>query len=178
MMRATATIALSTLAVVAAMDAGAAIYRCDDNGKVVYQAEPCRSAGRTIDLSHAPVPAGAAEKGLQELERLRGAVAAQERARVASENAAEAARLDREVRRLDLERDRELAALQSRLDYTVYNTPGAPWERGWAEQALRAEMKAVAERYDARKQQARDRLAQLGGAPAPPPTPPATTPAR
>jgi hypothetical protein len=162
---------LASAAALGVPPATAAVYRCvDRDKKVTYQAQPCKSSsGTRIEMPVAPA-AGTESKAADDLEQLRANVASQEQARIASDNAAEIARLDAEIRANNTKRDKELATLQARLDYVTLNMAGAQWERVSAQNAIRATIQSVSEQYNAKNQPLRDRIAQLQRA-QPPATP-------
>lgn len=140
------------------------VFRCDESGHITYQSEPCKSAGKRIELPTAPPSSSSSTQAADDAERLRAAVAAQAAARRAAEVAADVANLTAEIQDNELKRQGELAVLQSRLDYVMVNMAGAPWERTAARNAVQAQMQLVADRYEQKNRALRDRIAQLQGA--------------
>ena len=154
-------VAIGALLSLSVCAARADVYRCVDGGRVSYQDAPCKSQGRALDMSAARLPAGAADKANEEFARLKAAAAAQDGEHLAAVRAAEADAAKREIESYDRAEVAELAALRSKLADINANYAGAPWERTRAEAAVREEMQAVTDRYDARRQSARTRGAAL-----------------
>jgi hypothetical protein len=96
-----------------------------------------------------------------ELSRLRARVAELEQARRAREIASEIEDREREIQGYDRAEQDERAALRAKQSYANYNLNGAVWERAWVEQGVAQEIQSVTEKYAARKQAARDRIAEL-----------------
>jgi hypothetical protein len=153
-------IGLTALAVLGAWPvhfARADTYKCVDNGRTTYQDQPCRSGGSVLRSSNDTPDPRAAET----VSKLKASVTQLEQARKQREAGVEIDRLEREIQALDQAEQDELAAIRTKRDFANYNLPGAVWERGEVEQARAKEMQSVTEKYAARKQASRDRVALL-----------------
>lgn len=139
--------------------AAAEVYKCIDNGRVVYQDYACRGQGSVVPMERAPAPSPAA--AADEAARLKARLAELEQARKARETAVQIQDIEREIQGYDEAEQSELAALRERQGYANYNLPGAVWERGWVLQGIEKEMQAVTERYAVLRQAARDRIEKL-----------------
>ena len=160
---------LALAAACAPFDAALAdVYKCVDNGRTVYQDQPCRSGGAVVPTPPAPA-AGSVDAEKTRLERLRAQVAEQEQARKQRENASQIEALENETRGYDKAEQDELALLRAKQDYANYNANGAIWELEWGRQAIAKEMAAVTEKYAALRQAAREKIAQLRADATPPP---------
>jgi hypothetical protein len=137
----------------------AEVYRCAEKGRTVYQDYPCTGGGAVVHAWPADnrAPAGGADA----LSRLKANVTEMEQARAARENAAQIEGIEREIQGYEQAEQGELAALRARQDYANYNLHGAVWERAWVMDAIAKEMQAVTEKYAAKKQAARERIAAL-----------------
>jgi hypothetical protein len=168
---------MGSLAICWTSVAHADVFRCVEAGKTVYQGTPCRAQGQAVDMTHARVPEGAADKANAELDRLRTSAAAQESAQRSIESSAEIGRLERQLAGYERAEEAELAPLRSTLGYMSFNMAGAAWERAGAEESIRKKMQTVTDQYDTKKQPVRERIARLRGQSATLPRPaPTTTP--
>jgi hypothetical protein len=157
MARAAGRVASAVLLAVTASSARADVFRCVDGGRVSYQDAPCKTPGRTLDVSAAKLPPGAAERANDEFARLKAAAAAQDSERQSAARTAEADAARRELDGYDRAEAAELAPLRAKLADITANYAGAPWERARAESAVREAMQAVTDRYAAMRQAARPR---------------------
>jgi hypothetical protein len=171
------TLVMGSLAIGWTSVAHADVFRCVEAGKTLYQGTPCRAQGQTVDMTHARVPEGAADKANAELDRLRASAAAQESEQRSIESSAEIGRLERQLAGYERAEEAELAPLRSALGYMSFNMAGAAWERAGAEESIRKKMQAVTDQYESKKQLVRERIARLRGQAATLPGPaPTTTP--
>jgi len=139
--------------------AAAEVYKCVDNGRIVYQDYACRGPGSVVPMERTPAPSPSA--AADETARLKARLAELEQARKARETTAEIQGIEREIQGYEEAEQGELSALREKQGYANYNLPGAVWERGWVLQGIEKEMQAVTERYAALKQAARDRIEKL-----------------
>ena len=168
---------MGSLATCWASIAHADVFRCVEAGKTIYQGTPCRTQGQTVDMTHARVPEGSADKANAELDRLRTSAAAQESEQRIIESAAEIGRLERQLAGYERAEEAELAPLRSTLGYMSFNMAGALWERADAEESIRKKMQTVTDQYESKKQPVRERIGKLRAQSATLPRPaPTTTP--
>ena len=157
-------IALGTWMPAAAAD----VYKCaDKDDRITYQDQPCAAGqGGIMRGENDRIDPRRAAATAEALRRLRRNVADLEQARRSGENAAEVASLQREIESYDrLERD-EIAVLQQEQRYADNNAVAAVWDRAAFKQGIAKEMQAITDKYAAKRQAARDRIAQLQRAPA------------
>jgi hypothetical protein len=139
------------------------IYKCVQDGKTLYQDQPCRGAGSAIVVvppeprDIAPAAAGSDEQ----LARLRASVSEMARERRKREIAFEVSGLEREIAGYERAEKIELAALADKRDYNYNDRNAARWQRDWALQSIDAEIRSVTEKYATMKQAARDRVLRL-----------------
>jgi Domain of unknown function (DUF4124) len=151
---------------VAALTPSAAIgeiYRCVQDGKTLYQDQPCRGAGSAIVVA-APEASGTGPAGPGsdvQLSRLRANVSEMARERRKRELASEVSGLEREIAGYERAEKIELAALTDKRGFNYHNLNAAIWQREWVLQSIDAEMRSVTEKYGTMKQAARDRIARL-----------------
>jgi len=169
------TLVMGSLAICWTLVAYADVFRCVEAGKIIYQGTPCRAQGQAVDMTHARVPEGAADKANAELDRLRTSAAAQESEQRIIDTSAEIGRLERQLAGYERAEEAELAPLRSALGYMSFNMAGAAWERAGAEESIRKEMQTVTEQYESKKQPVRERIARLRGQSATLPRPASTT---
>lgn len=141
--------------------AAADVYKCVENGRIVYQDYACRGPGSIVSMDRGSTEATTPAASAAAAARLKAGIAELDQAQKAREAASAIDAVERELRSYEQAEQSELAALRAKQDYANYNLPGAVWERAWAQQAIDKEMQAVTERYAALKQNARERIAQL-----------------
>jgi hypothetical protein len=154
--------------------ATADVYKCTDkDGRTTYQDQPCAAGeGGIMRGENDRVDPRRAAAAAEAVTRLRRNVADLEQGRRSGENAAEIAALQREIESYDrLERD-EVAVLQQEQRYADNNAIAAVWDRAAFKQRIAKEMQAITDKYAAKRQAARDRIAQLQRVPAPAAAPP------
>ena len=141
--------------------AAADVYKCVENGRIVYQDYACRGAGSIVPMDRGSTEASTPAASTAAAARLKAGIAELDQARKAREVASAIDAVERELRSYQQAEQSELAALRAKQDYANYNLPGAVWEREWVLQGLDKERQAVTDRYAALKQDARERIAQL-----------------
>ena len=141
----------------------AEIYKCVQDGKTLYQDQPCRGAGSGIVVT-SPDTKGtgpAATGGEEQLTRLKAYVNEMARERRKREIAYEIGGLEREISGYERAESSELAALSDKKGYNYYNLAAAAWQREWVLKNIDLEMRSVTEKYAAMRQTARDRVSRL-----------------
>src|SRR6266496_4431309 len=120
----------------------AEIYKCVQDGKTLYQDQPCRGAASTmVVVSPETSGTGTAATGSDErLSRLRANVNEMARERRKREIAYEVGGLEREIAGYERTENSELAALTDKRDYNNRNT--ANWQREGMRQSVEAEMRS------------------------------------
>jgi hypothetical protein len=139
------------------------IYKCVQDGKTVYQDQPCRGAGSAIVVAP-PEPRDitpAATGSEEQLTRLRANVSEMARERRKREIAFEVNGLEREIAGYERAEKIELAALAEKRDYNYNDRNAARWQRETVLQSIDAEIRSVTEKYATMKQAARDRVLRL-----------------
>lgn len=139
------------------------IYKCVQDGKTVYQDQPCRGAGSAIVVAP-PEPRGitpTATGSEEQLTRLRASVSEMARERRKREIAFEVSGLEREIAGYERAEKIELAALAEKRDYNYNDRNAARWQRETVLQSIDAEIRSVTEKYATMKQAARDRVLRL-----------------
>ncbi|TMH65844.1 MAG: DUF4124 domain-containing protein [Betaproteobacteria bacterium] len=141
----------------------AEIYKCVQDGRTVYQDQPCRGAGSAIvvvspETSAASPPVTGSE---ERLTRLKAYVNEMARERRKREIAFEIGGLEREISGYERAEKIELAALTDKKGYNYHNLDAAGWQREWVLKSIDMEMRSVTEKYTAMKQAARDRVSRL-----------------
>ena len=139
------------------------IYKCVQDGKTLYQDQPCRGAGSaTVVASPEASGTSPAVTGSDErLSRLRASVNEMARERRKREIAYEVGGLEREIDGYERAENVELATLTDKKRYNNNDVNAAGWQREWVLKSIDMEMRSVAEKYAAMKQAARDRVARL-----------------
>ena len=139
------------------------IYKCVQDGKTLYQDQPCRGAGSaTVIASPEMSDTTPAVTGNDErLLRLRANVDEMARQRRKREIAYEIGGLEREISGHERAENIELAALTDKKRYNNNDVNTASWEREWVLKSIEMETRSVAEKYAALKQAARDRVSRL-----------------
>jgi hypothetical protein len=141
----------------------AGIYKCVQDGKTLYQDQPCRGAGSATVVASPdtnatrPAVAGSEER----MTRLKAYVNEMARDRRKREIAYEISGLGREIGDYERAENTELAALTDKKGYNYYNLAAAPWQREWVLKSIDMEMRSVTEKYAALKQAARERVSRL-----------------
>jgi len=143
--------------------ATAEIYKCMQEGKTLYQDQPCRGAGSAAvvlspETSAASPPVTGGEDRLLRLKAYVNEMAKERRKR---EIAYEISGLEREITRYERAENNELAALTDKKGYNYHNLDAAGWQREWVLKSIDMEMRSVTEKYTAMKQGARDRVSRL-----------------
>ena len=151
---------IAALAICPFGSVGAKVFKCVEDGKTIYQKDPCRGSGSEIDVvpANEPLPSG------KETATDQSALTAKRN------NQARAITLERRVRDIDYEiqniqRDiskyqaemkAEMEALQQKKEFWKNKLGGSVWEQNVA-----AEMQSVSESYNLKIQAAQDNLSQL-----------------
>ena len=141
----------------------AEIYKCMQDGKTLYQDQPCRGPGSAIVVTP-PETSGAspAATGSEErLTRLKASVNEMARERRKREIAYEIGGLEREISGYDRAEKIELAALTDKKRYNENDINMARWQKETILRDLDMEMRSVTEKYATVKQAARDRVSRL-----------------
>jgi hypothetical protein len=139
------------------------VYKCVQDGKTLYQDQPCRGAGSAIVVK-SPGTSGASPTatGDQErLTRLKAYVDDMSRERRKREIDFEISGLEREIGSYERAENIELAALTDKKGYTYSDLNAAPWQKESVLKSIDTEMRSVQEKYAAMKQVARDRVSRL-----------------
>jgi len=139
------------------------IYKCVQDGKTLYQDQPCRGTGSAIVVA-SPEASGTSPAGPgsdEQLSRLRANVSAMARERRKREITFEVSGLEREIAGYEQAEKIELAALTDKREYNYNDRNAAIWQREWVLQSIDAEMRSVTEKYGTMKQAARDRISRL-----------------
>lgn len=140
--------------------AGAKVFKCVEDGKTIYQKDPCRGSGSEIDV----VPANEPLSSGKETATDQSALTAKRN------NQARAITLERRVRDIDyeirnLEADiskyqadmkAEMEVLQQKKEFWKNKLGGSTWEQNTSN-----EMQSVSESYRLKIQAAQDNLSQL-----------------
>jgi hypothetical protein len=139
------------------------IYKCVQDGKTLYQDQPCRGAGSSIVIAspEASGPNPTATGGDERLSRLRANVNEMARERRKREIAYEIDGLEREISGYERAENVELATLTDKKRYNNNDVNAAGWQREWVLKSIETEMRSVTEKYAAMKQAARDRVSRL-----------------
>ena len=139
------------------------IYKCVQDGRTLYQDQPCRGTGAAIVVT-SPETSGTnpAVSGSDErLSRLRANVSEMARERRKREIAYEVGGLEREIAGYEKAESIELATLSDKKRYNNNDANAARWQREWVLQNIDMEIRSVTEKYATMKQAARDRVARL-----------------
>jgi hypothetical protein len=139
------------------------IYKCVQDGKTVYQDQPCRGAGSAMVVAppEARDSSAAATSSDEQLARLRASVSEMARERRKREIAYEVSGLEREIAGYERAERIELAALADKREYNYNDRNAARWQKESALQSIDAEIRSVTEKYATMKQAARDRVLRL-----------------
>ena len=141
----------------------AEIYKCVQDGKTLYQDQPCRGAGSGTVVT-SPDTNGTsptATGGEERLTRLKASVNEMARERRKREIAYEIGGLEREISGYDRAEKIELAALTDKKRYNENDINMARWQKETILRDLDMEMRSVTEKYATVKQAARDRVSRL-----------------
>jgi hypothetical protein len=135
----------------------AEMYKCEEDGKTVFQDRPCRGSGAAITVQPASGKApDVATEGQDSMSRLRANVNEMAVERRKREIAYQIQRLEGDIEGYRRAQDVELARLGNMKALAKNNLAGATWE-----QSISTEMQAVTEKYRTLTQTARDRISQL-----------------
>jgi hypothetical protein len=139
------------------------IYKCVQDGKTLYQDQPCRGAGAAIVVASPEASGtGPAVTGSDEqLSRLRANVNEMARERRKREIAYEVSGIEREISGYERAENIELATLTDKKRYNNNDVNAAGWQREWVLKSIEMEMRTVTEKYAAMKQAARARVSRL-----------------
>ena len=125
----------------------AQVYRCEaPDGRAVFSQTPCAHDAQKVEV-RAIAPDAANRARMDEQTRQTAA---------STRHQVEIHRLEREARRLELERDRAVAELDARRSRAANNLAGATWL-----QSLAQERQAVYAHYDPQIQATRSEIARL-----------------
>lgn len=143
------------LAMLAAPHAFAEMYKCSENGRTVFQEQPCKGGGGEIKVKpqsgEAPPsqPTGTATAVQappgDRLSAQQAQLASMEKSRKSREIEFQIKTSEREIRDLEREQERELEELREKKGYARNNLAGATWQ-----QSISSEMQSVVERYKTR----------------------------
>ena len=163
MMKTPRTLLLAPLLVLLPLaGAGAATYKCVDNGRVSYQGTPCKNGtGSAVNVVPPEDAAAAASRGTAEdPSAIAARFEAQSKALAAERRLRD---IDYEIKALELEISQnqsamksELDALQQKKDYWKNQLGGSTWV-----QSTEEEIKNVSEKYKPKIQAAQDKLNAL-----------------
>ncbi|MBS0322200.1 MAG: DUF4124 domain-containing protein [Proteobacteria bacterium] len=141
------------------------MYKCTDNGRVVFQDRPCATAGEVITVKPAnspdvatpthksvPAPASAAEQ----FQRLKQDVAQMEFERKKRDLEYAIRDRDHEITLAQQQMEVDMSRLQSKKLLAENSLAGATWES-----SISQEMEALGQKYRSRIQVATDERAQL-----------------
>ena len=154
--------AVVIVALLSSSPAAAEIYKCVEDGKTIYQDQPCRGAGSAITLTPAvsEVDATAADRE-ESASRMKAQVNEMAQSRRKRDIAYEIDGLERNLRDYERAENAELVALRGEKNYNNNNYAGALWQREQMQEVVTTKMQAVTKKYAAMKQVARDRVSQL-----------------
>jgi hypothetical protein len=141
----------------------AEIYKCAQDGKTLYQDQPCRGGSSAIVVI-SPEASGsspAATGGEERLTRLKASVNEMARERRKREIAYQIGGLEREISGYDRAENTELGALTDKKRYNDNDINMARWQKETILRDIDMEMRSVTEKYATMKQATRDRVSRL-----------------
>ena len=154
--------AIVIAALLSSSPAVAEIYKCVEDGKTIYQDQPCRGAGSAIALTP---PVGEVDVSATDREesasRIKAQVNEMAQSRRKRDIAYEIDGLERNLRDYERAENAELVALRDEQNYNNHNYAGALWEREQKQNVVATKMQSVTKKYATMKQVARDRVSQL-----------------
>jgi hypothetical protein len=140
----------------------AEIYKCVQDGKTLYQDQPCRGGSSAIVVI-SPEASGSSPAATDEerLTRLKASVNEMARERRKREIAYEIGGLEREISGYDRAENTQLGALTDKKRYNDNDINMARWQKETILRDIDMEMRSVTEKYATMKQAARDRVSRL-----------------
>jgi hypothetical protein len=154
--------AVVIVALLSSSPAVAEIYKCVEDGKTIYQDQPCRGAGSAITLTPAVSEVDVTATDREEsASRMKAQVNEMAQSRRKRDIAYEIDSLERNLRDYERAENAELASLRDEKNYIDHNYAGAVWEREQVQGVVATKMQSVTKKYATMKQVARDRASQL-----------------
>src|SRR6266550_1409715 len=154
--------AIVIVAFLSSSPAAAEIYKCVEDGKTIYQDQPCRGAGAAITLTPAVSEVDVTATDREDsASRMKAQVNEMAQSRRKRDIAYEIDGLERSLRDYERAENAELAALRDEQNYNNHNYAGALWEREQKQNFVTTKMQSVRKKYASLKQVARDRVSQL-----------------
>ena len=154
--------AVVIVALLSSSPAVAEIYKCVEDGKTIYQDQPCRGAGSAITLTPAVSEVDVTATDREEsASRMKAQVNEMAQSRRKRDIAYEIDGLERNLRDYERAENAELVALRDEKNYNDHNYAGALWQREQMQEVVTTKMQAVTKKYATMKQVARDRVSQL-----------------
>jgi len=146
-------ILISLLGVIAGGTATAGVYKCVVDGKPVFSQIPCAPDAEVVNLD---IVKPTAEQQDASAERLANVRATQSDAKRERDRELALRQAEREVRRLEAARDRELAEIERKRGHAANNMAGAVWE-----QSLATDKQTVVAKYSPRIEAAQQEVRRL-----------------
>ena len=154
--------AVVIVALLSSSPAVAEIYKCVEDGKTIYQDQPCRGAGSAITLTPAVSEVDVTATDREEsASRMKAQVNEMAQSRRKRDIAYEIDGLERNLRDYERAENAELVALRDEKNYNDHNYAGALWEREQKQEVVATKMQTVTKKYATMKQVTRDRVSQL-----------------
>ncbi len=154
--------AILIVALLSSSPAVAEIYKCVEDGKTIYQDQPCRGAGAAITLTPAVSEVDVTATDREDsASRMKAQVNEMAQSRRKRDIAYEIDGLERNLRDYERAENAELVALRDEQNYNNHNYAGALWEREQKQNFVTTKMQSVRKKYASLKQVARDRVSQL-----------------
>lgn len=132
---------LATLATFSVSETALAeVYKCEVDGKIVFSQTRCGEDAQAISVN---VAKPSVDQQQETAKRMADIQAAQSQAQQQRGHEFEVRDAEKQIRRLEIERDSELAAIERQRSFATNNIAGAVWE-----QSLATDKRTIIEKYN------------------------------